>query len=51
MSIVNRRNAVIGFLTLKVGKLVARRKAKKMGSQLKVWRRNSDKKQNDKKSA
>jgi hypothetical protein len=30
MSIVNRRNAVIGFLTLKVGKVVARRKAKQV---------------------
>jgi hypothetical protein len=50
MSIVNRRNAVIGFLTLKVGKLVARRKAKRMGSQLKFWRKRSDNKQNDKSS-
>jgi hypothetical protein len=30
MSIVNRRNAVVGFLTLKVGKMVARRKAKQV---------------------
>ena len=30
MSIVNRRNAVIGFLTLKVGKMVARKKAKQV---------------------
>jgi hypothetical protein len=49
MSIVNRRNAVIGFLTLKAGKLIARRKAKKMGSQLKLWRKKSDKK-NEKKN-
>ena len=49
MTIVNRRNAIVGFLTLKVGKLVARRKAKKMGSQLKLRRKKSDKK-NEKKS-
>jgi hypothetical protein len=30
MSIVNRRNAVVGFLTIKVGKLVARKKAKQV---------------------
>ena len=30
MSIVNRRNAVVGFLTLKVGKMVARKKAKQV---------------------
>ena len=30
MTIMNRRNAVVGFLTLKVGKLVARRKAKQV---------------------
>ena len=50
MSIVNRRNAIVGFLTLKVGKVVARRKAKRMGSQLKFWRKKSDNKQNDKKN-
>ncbi|HEU5477917.1 MAG TPA: hypothetical protein VFU64_08870 [Gaiellaceae bacterium] len=48
MSIVNRRNAVIGFLTLKAGKVIARRKAKRMGSQLKFWRKRSDNKQSDK---
>jgi hypothetical protein len=50
MSIVNRRNAIVGFLTLKVGKLVARRKAKRMGSHLKFWRKTSDNKQNDKRA-
>jgi hypothetical protein len=30
MTIVNRRNAIVGFLTLKAGKLVARRKAKQV---------------------
>ena len=50
MTIVNRRNAVVGFLTIKVGKLVARRKAKQVGGKLTPpWRNKSDKK-NDKKS-
>jgi hypothetical protein len=48
MSIVNRRNAIVGFLTLKVGKVVARRKAKKVGGKLANWRSRNDKK-NDKK--
>ena len=48
MSIVNRRNAVVGFLTLKVGKLVARRKAKQVGGRLANWRNKNDK--SDKKS-
>ncbi|HLY87200.1 MAG TPA: hypothetical protein VKO84_11940 [Gaiellaceae bacterium] len=30
MTIMNRRNAVVGFLTLKVGKMVARKKAKQV---------------------
>ena len=34
MTIVNRRNAVVGFLTLKVGKIVARKKAKKLKQKL-----------------
>ncbi len=42
MSIVNRRNAVIGFLTLKVGKMVARKKAKQ------VTGRFANRKKNDK---
>ena len=45
MSIVNRRNAVIGFLTLKVGKVVARRKAKQV-----VRGRLGRRKKNDKKN-
>ena len=44
MTIVNRRNAVVGFLTLKVGKLLARRKAKQVGGKLTNWRSKSDKK-------
>jgi hypothetical protein len=31
---VNRRNAVVGWLVLKTGKVVARRKAKRFGSKL-----------------
>ena len=34
MTIVNRRNAVVGFLTLKAGKIIARRKAKQMRGKL-----------------
>ena len=34
MTIVNRRNAVVGFVAIKVGKIVARRKAKKVGGKL-----------------
>ena len=32
--IVNKRNAVVGFLVLKVGKVVARKKAKKLAQKL-----------------
>lgn len=38
MTIMNRRNAVVGFLTLKVGKIVARRKAKQVGGKVTSWR-------------
>ena len=48
MTIVNRRNAVVGFLTLKVGKLVARRKAKRVGGKLANLRHKDSK--SDKKS-
>jgi hypothetical protein len=34
MTIVNRRNAVVGYLAIKTGKVVARRKAKKVGGKL-----------------
>jgi hypothetical protein len=34
MTIVNRRNAIVGFLTLKVGKAVARRKVRRVGGKL-----------------
>jgi hypothetical protein len=39
MGIVNRRNAVVGWLVLKVGKVVARRKAQQTKSRLAFWRR------------
>jgi hypothetical protein len=44
MSIVNKRNAVVGYVTLKVGKKVARRKAKQVGGKLIPWRNKNDKK-------
>ena len=34
MSIVNKRNAVVGFVTLKVAKRKARKKARKLSSKL-----------------
>jgi hypothetical protein len=50
MTIMNRRNAIVGFLTLKVGKVVARRKAKQVGGKLAPWRKASDRKSEGKKS-
>ena len=38
MGIVNRRNAVVGWLVLKVGKTFARRKARQAGSRVAFWR-------------
>jgi hypothetical protein len=43
MSIVNRRNAVIGFLTLKVGKMVARKKAKQVKGRFASRNKKNDK--------
>jgi hypothetical protein len=34
MSIVNKRNAVVGYVTLKVGKRVARKKAQQQARKL-----------------
>jgi hypothetical protein len=34
MTIVNRRNAVVGYLTLKAGRIIARRKARQVGGRL-----------------
>jgi hypothetical protein len=39
MSIVNRRNAVVGWLALKVGKTVVRKRAKKLSGKLPFGRR------------
>jgi hypothetical protein len=48
MTIVNRRNAVVGFLTLKVGKMIARRKAKRVGGKLASWRASKERKDSKK---
>ena len=51
MTIMNRRNAVVAFLTLKVGKVIARRKAKQVGGKLTNWRPKAGKSEKtDKKS-
>jgi len=34
MAIVTKRNAIVGFLTLKIGKIIARKKAKKLAQKL-----------------
>jgi hypothetical protein len=34
MKIVNKRNAIVGFLALKVAKMVARKKTKKLKQKL-----------------
>jgi hypothetical protein len=44
MSIVNRRNAVIGFLTVKAVKIVAREQARKVGRKVTPGRTKSRKK-------
>jgi hypothetical protein len=38
MAIVNRRNAFVGWLTLKTGKVIVRRKVKGAGARLASWR-------------
>ena len=42
MGIVNRRNALVGWLALKAGKAFARRKAKRVGGKVTSWRRKSE---------
>ena len=42
MGIVNRRNAVVGWIVLKAGKAFARRKARRVGGKLSSWRRKSE---------
>ena len=44
MTVMNRRNAVVGFLTLKVGKMVARRKAKQVKGRFANRNKKNDKK-------
>jgi len=34
MTIVNKRNAIVGFLTLKVARIVVRKRAKKLAQKL-----------------
>ncbi len=41
MAIVNRRNAVVGWVVLKRRKAVARRKARQARERLAFWHRNS----------
>jgi hypothetical protein len=41
---MNRRNAVVGFLTLKVGKMMARKKAKQVKGRFANRSKKSDKK-------
>jgi len=43
MTVINKRNAVVGYITLKVGKKVARKKAKEVGGKLTPWRSSNDK--------
>ena len=51
MTVINKRNAVVGYLTIKTGKIVARRKAKQVGSKLVPWgSKNSKNGKNSKKS-
>jgi hypothetical protein len=40
---MNRRNAVVGFVTLKVGKMMARKKAKQVRGRFADRRKKSDK--------
>jgi hypothetical protein len=48
MTVINKRNAVVGYLTIKTGKLVARRKAKQVGSKLAPWSSKNSKNKNSK---
>jgi hypothetical protein len=52
MTVINKRNAVVGYLTIKTGKVVARRKAKQVGSKLAPWSngKNAKKSKNSKNS-
>ena len=50
MTIMNRRNAVVGFLTLKVGKMMARKKAKQVTGRFANRKKNDKNAKNAKKS-
>jgi hypothetical protein len=50
MTVINKRNAVVGYLTIKTGKVVARRKAKQVGSKLAPWSSKNGKNSKDGKS-
>ncbi|HEX6952443.1 MAG TPA: hypothetical protein VF124_06595 [Gaiellaceae bacterium] len=50
MTVINKRNAVVGYLTIKTGKVVARRKAKQVGSKLAPWSSKNGKNRNGKSS-
>jgi hypothetical protein len=50
MTVINKRNAVVGYLTIKTGKVVARRKAKQVGSKLAPWSKNGKNGKNGKNS-
>lgn len=39
MAIVNRRNAIVGWLALKIGKVLARKQAKKLSRKLPFGRK------------
>jgi hypothetical protein len=48
MTVINKRNAVVGYLAIKTGKVVARRKAKQVGSKLAPWSSNGKNSKNSK---
>ena len=48
MTVINKRNAVVGYVTIKTGKVVARRKAKQVGSKLVPWSSNGKSSRNGK---
>ena len=50
MTVINKRNAVVGYLAIKTGKVVARRKAKQVGSKLAPWSSNGKNSKNGKKN-
>ena len=41
MAIVNKRNAIVGFLTLKIAKKVARKRAQRLAQKLPSRRKSS----------